>query len=369
MASPGWYPDPAGQPGAFRFWDGGAWSAELSDTPYAPAPGQAPAPPPPPPGPPADAFGYQSYAGAPTQSDWGPTPGAPSQPQQFPPAPPAASSSGRGWVVALVALVAAIALGVATFFVVEALTDDGSSTSDSSASGPDERATDPAPTSPPTDQPSDQPSADPSAGTSDGASDGPSEPPETVDPAGLQCTGGLPTQGATGVQGRFVTGGGLRMPRAKGFTTRADGDRGGVFVFADGVTAPSKVIEQVGSTGWVALYALGGLPRANGFDSPQQAAETVLGCMTSSKAFYRGYTGTDVLDAGATTVGGADAWEITADVNIDDPELTVTGDVAKVIVVDTGDPDLYGLFVSVVPIGDDELIAQQTDQAAKLRLE
>lgn len=30
---PGWYPDPAGAPGRFRYWDGTSWSAETTDNP------------------------------------------------------------------------------------------------------------------------------------------------------------------------------------------------------------------------------------------------------------------------------------------------------------------------------------------------
>jgi hypothetical protein len=48
MASglPGWYPDPAGQAGLFRYWDGQAWSEQLSPTPYSPPPaGPGPAAP------------------------------------------------------------------------------------------------------------------------------------------------------------------------------------------------------------------------------------------------------------------------------------------------------------------------------------
>ncbi|MEL4359054.1 MULTISPECIES: DUF2510 domain-containing protein [unclassified Luteococcus] len=33
MSMPGWYPDPAGAPGRFRYWDGSAWSAETTDNP------------------------------------------------------------------------------------------------------------------------------------------------------------------------------------------------------------------------------------------------------------------------------------------------------------------------------------------------
>lgn len=39
MSVPGWYPDPGGQPGAYRYWDGDSWSAETSTDPRQPGPG------------------------------------------------------------------------------------------------------------------------------------------------------------------------------------------------------------------------------------------------------------------------------------------------------------------------------------------
>jgi Protein of unknown function (DUF2510) len=39
-ANPGWYPDPGGGQGLFRFWDGKAWSAAVSPNPSAPPPAQ-----------------------------------------------------------------------------------------------------------------------------------------------------------------------------------------------------------------------------------------------------------------------------------------------------------------------------------------
>ncbi|QDP98255.1 DUF2510 domain-containing protein [Microlunatus elymi] len=38
MASAGWYPDPGGQPGMYRYWDGQSWSAALSASPTAAPP-------------------------------------------------------------------------------------------------------------------------------------------------------------------------------------------------------------------------------------------------------------------------------------------------------------------------------------------
>jgi len=155
------------------------------------------------------------------------------------------------------------------------------------------------------------------------------------------------------------------LPKVPGFSL--DLDQAEAFVFATGVIAPAQVIEQTETTGWVALYALGGLPIANGFTSPEQAADTIITCMTQS-TFYENFTTRTDLDSSATTVDGADAWVITSEIRIDNPELQVTGDVAKVIVVDTGDPTSYGLFISVVPIGDQDLIDQQRSQEALLSL-
>jgi Protein of unknown function (DUF2510) len=38
-AFPGWYPDPAGVPGRYRYWDGSHWSTIITDDPSQPPPG------------------------------------------------------------------------------------------------------------------------------------------------------------------------------------------------------------------------------------------------------------------------------------------------------------------------------------------
>lgn len=42
--TPGWYPDPAGTTGRFRYWDGRQWSAQTTTDPTGPAPAAGPAP-------------------------------------------------------------------------------------------------------------------------------------------------------------------------------------------------------------------------------------------------------------------------------------------------------------------------------------
>ena len=384
MAAAGWYPDPSGQPGAFRYWDGDVWSETLADTPYGPPPGGvapppappaptqpiATSPPPPPPpggfdqptvvpgGTPSGGGGFQSYAAI---GPLGP-PSPPSWEGQVPP-PPSSPGNGSGRTVGLVlvAVATTLLLGIATFFVVGALVDEDDAVARSTAT--------PAPTVEPTPQP-DDPDPTPEASPDAPPTEQPTEPnPEGPNPDGpsvLQCTGGLPEQGVTGERGRFITGGGLRVPKPADYESALD--QGSAFTFADGVFAPSKIIEQGLTSGWVATYALGSLSRGNGFESPRQAAEVVVQCMAGSPNFYSDFTGSTELDSTETVVDGAPAWKLTQEIRIDDPELSVEGDIAKVVVVDTGDPSSYALFVSVVPIGDQAMIDAQDAAVGELEL-
>ena len=161
----------------------------------------------------------------------------------------------------------------------------------------------------------------------------------------------------------MIKGGGLVVPKVRGFNNDLPQDS--AFSFGDGVSTVTKQIEER----WVAVYAVGSLNKANGFTDPQQAAEVVLTCMTESESFYSGFAGRTDLGSEATTVAGDDAWVVDAEIRVDDPQVTVEGDVAKVLVVDTGDPSSFGLFVSVVPIGDQALIDQQQQVADGLTLQ
>ncbi|MDR1213567.1 MAG: DUF2510 domain-containing protein [Propionibacteriaceae bacterium] len=102
---PGWYPDPGGQPGMFRYWTGSAWSESLSPTPQAPPPpirlsSQASQP------------GYGSYGGYGGQTQT---------------VAPAKSKRSAGPILGLVALVLAVAVAVwyVLTYVVGGDSDDG----------------------------------------------------------------------------------------------------------------------------------------------------------------------------------------------------------------------------------------------------
>ncbi|MFB9315759.1 DUF2510 domain-containing protein [Nocardioides plantarum] len=344
MATPGWYPDPAGRPGAFRYWDGQDWGAEATEHPYA-APPTAP--------PHRGTPTYQSYATEPAAS-YPPLGSQGYAPQGYPPqgwSPDPPRSSGRAVWLVLLAVLLTLVLGVATFLVVRPLVDDddGSAARDTSTTGPVSQD--------PADRPSDQPSEQPSEQPTDQPSDQPTSDLFTDDrtPSARQCAGGSPRQGAVRITGGKQKGGGLTMPAPAGFSDADPLDQARAFTFATGVSAPSKIVAD----GWVAVTALGALPRVNGFGSTGQAAAEVLECMTQSSEFYENFSSARVTGARAIEVDGHPAWVVDAEIRVDDPEIDVEGDVARVVVVDTGDLERYGVLVSLVAIGQDELLAQQ----------
>ncbi len=149
----------------------------------------------------------------------------------------------------------------------------------------------------------------------------------------------------------------LSIPVPRGYA--ADTSYAATFTFADDFTPVQKVIEQNDTTGWVSIYGVGGLRKANGYTDPAQAAEVVMTCMAASPDLYQNFTGREDISSGAITVDGNDAYQLTVELRVDNPDLTVEGDVAQVIVVDMGDPQMFGLYITVVPIGDQKLIDQQ----------
>lgn len=363
MTQAGWYPDPAGQPQTYRYWDGTSWSQETTGDPYAPPP--APSGPPTPPPPPAWSPSQEpptvlGAGGTPPPSYGQATPGygaiqpPPSggygqQPPPgggFPPAPPSGGSPGSGLTILLVvvAVLVLIGLSVGGFFGYRALSGDDDNDTDA---GDSTSATDTATTD----------ATDPTSAASSDVT-APTTPTETA-PTDQQCRGGVPTpSGAPPAGADSISGGGLTIPVPRGYA--AETAYASAFTFADSFTPLQKVIEQAGSDyGWVSIYGVGGLRKANGFDDPAQAAEVVMTCMAQSPDLYSSFTGREDLSSGAITVDGTEAYQITAELRVDDPQLSVEGDVAQVVVVETGDPDQLGLYITVVPIGDQKLIRQQ----------
>jgi hypothetical protein len=242
-----------------------------------------------------------------------------------------------------------VGLSVAGFVGYRALSDDDS---DSDA-GDRTSATDP--TTEATDSPTTDLTTPSDTGTTEGA------------PTDQQCRGGVPTPLVTPRDdANRISGGGLSIPIPAGYT--AEVSYATFFTFAENFTPLQRTIEQVDNLGWVSIYGVGGLRKANGFDDPAQAAEAVVACMAASPDLYSSFTGREDLSSGELTIDGNEAFQITSELRVDDPVLTIEGDVSQVIVVDTGDAETFGLYITVVPIGDEELIAQQEAAVARIRV-
>ena len=173
------------------------------------------------------------------------------------------------------------------------------------------------------------------------------------------CASGAPEGGTA--PGPVLRGGGLEAPRPNGFEPKGFDL---AFTFGDKVVSVGRQVEP----DWVAVYALGGLSKDAGYTSLEQAAESVLTCMTGLAGVLQG-----VLRAQGP---GLERAHRRRPRRLADhrrgagrrPRGQREGDVATVIVVDTGAPGSYGLFVSVVPIGAPMLIGQQEQVAGSIRV-
>ncbi|UMG94006.1 hypothetical protein [Nocardioides sp. TF02-7] len=266
---------------------------------------------------------------------------------------------GRTVGLVVLAVLVVVGLGIGGYLGVSALVgDDGDADAGRDGSS---RTTD-APTE-------DTTGTDPTEDATDDPTDGTTALEEPTEPSTEQCTGGDPTPTTTPPAGaRNVSGGGLTMPVPRGYEPNVDYAM--PFTWADDFTPVQKVIE-IGDEqqyGWVSIYGVGGLARGNGFDDPAQAAEAVMQCMAASSDLYSSFTGRTDVSAGPVTVDGHEAHQVTAELRVDDPRLEATGDLAQVVVVDTGDPETLGLYITVVPLGDDALAREQARMVDRIRV-
>lgn len=241
-------------------------------------------------------------------------------------------STGKTVGIVVAAVLVLALLGVGGFFGIRALSgdDDGD--------GGDKKAD------------------DPTSQATDGPTDGPTdETSSTVRPSGIQCTGGKPEPTtAPDPKATTLTGGGLTIPKLDGYTT--DVRQSPAHTYADGFI--SQYVEVVPQK-WIGLYGVGAIPRANGFEGIDTTAEIIMQCLTTNDQIYKGFKDRKDLKNEEITVDGKPAHRITSELRVDDSTLPIEGDVTTVIIVDTGDPASYGVFVGVAPIGDTARIAQE----------
>lgn len=305
MAMPGWYPDPAGASGRYRYWNGQSWSQVTTADPTEPAPTPAL---------PGGADGSQ-----------------------------APRRKAAPWLLAVAVL---LVLAVAGVFVVRAVLGnrdtivDSAPLPSSTVSGWDDSS----PTEP----------SDPSA--SPQPTPTPSSPAEQV-----PCPQGDPTARQPHPEDGRLHGGGLSIPRQKGW----DGPSpSGALSWAYDVEGQTKQIEPR----WIAMLGVGALFTGDGFDEPRRAAEMVMQCTVTSP-FYIDFRGRKDLWSKAVTVDGRPGWSLRSEIRIENPDIYAEGDIVEVTVVDAGSPESLGMFLGAVPIGDEVLIKTMDQTVKDLRVE
>ncbi|MCW2811540.1 MAG: hypothetical protein JWP61_1998 [Friedmanniella sp.] len=316
MAAAGWYPDPAGTPGAYRYWDGRSWSAETTADP----------------------------AGRPPTAPGG---------------PPVRRRRALPLLIGALALVVLLVVGAVVLW--PRLTDGttGGPVPTSSVTGGDDSS----PTSSPTPRPTGPSLLSPRPTTSPR----PTSPRPTVSPGSpsapgtAPCPEGQPTARQDHpVDGR-VHGGGLSFAEQPGFTETPQGSG---LSWAYDVGAQEKRVEPH----WFSLLAVGALSTVDGFEQPEQAAELVMEC-TATSSYYQDFTGRDDLSSAAVTVHGHPGWLLRSRITIDSPDIAATGDVVEVLVVDLGSPESLAMFWGAAPIGDAALGDQLTSVRRSLRVD
>jgi len=315
VSEPGWYPDPGGRPGHYRFWDGQAWGlSTTSELPGGPGPG----------GPAGSAGG----------ADGGTGPGR-----------------SRGLRIGLAATAAAVVLVLVAVGAL-VLRERSRATVDPAPVPAPSVTTPPSTAAPLPTGPSTEPGPDPSGG--------PSGTPSPV-PSAEPCLFGSPYSRQDYPRDDRVHGGSLSFPLPAGWTY--PGRQVDSFTWAYDVGEADTQVQQQ----WYSTYAVGAVSVADGFEDPAGAAERMMGC-TLASSLYRGVTSrTDLVDE-ETSVGGYPAWTLRSEIRADDPRTTSGGDTVQITVVDLDSGEALAFFWGCAPLGDAALTAQLDEVASELEV-
>jgi hypothetical protein len=374
-ANAGWYPDPGGGQGLYRYWDGQAWSAATTSNPASAPPPQGLVNP----GSAAGTAGSTAHAnygqgsygqgsygqgsygqgsygqgsygqnvygqgssafgtggtggtsgtsgtsgtGAPAagRAPYGQA-GAPGQPGQPAYLQLPKKRSGIGWWVGAAALL--LVLVVVAVFAIRAATSGGTAAG-GGASG--------------------QASADQCPPT---RSDSPSA---TAPPADGRVHGGPVSYPQLGSPWGAPTGEN-RVP------------------FGVNVLSQNVLVEQnydgAGSN-WVASVTIGELQAGDGFFTPEQGSQIVVRCILG--AFYgKNQVNSDVTVNKATTIDGHDAWLVESKLTFDIPNLQTKGERLIVAIVQAG-TERSGLYYASIPDTTPELLQPARDALAQLKVD
>jgi len=312
MSKAGWYPDPGGQQGMFRWWDGMQWTPQLTANPYAGPPQADPMQP----------FAAPTGPGAlPMQDGTQPHPQAPYDYSSY----DTRRRSGPGPILALAAVaVLLVGLVVGSLFLLGG-----------GRLGP---------------LGGEQPASNPTADLCPRRSAVDVSPAPHVNPPGR------------------VQGGKLSYPQLGepwGVVKEETRVPFGRDVFGQDVMLESNY-DGRGSS-WVASLVVGELVAGDGFFSPEQGAEIVTRCVLG--VFYGDAEigRTDRVNQ-ATTVDGHDAWLVEMHLTFDIPGLQEKGETAIIMIVATA-PESSSIYYASIPDSRPDLLQTARQIQGQLRVE
>jgi hypothetical protein len=297
MPVAGWYPDPAGVPKRYRYWDGSRWSSFTSDDPRRPAPGERPA-----------------SGSTPTEPALG--------------GPPSGPSRRRRLSLIIGVFAVAVTVAVAAIFIDNFRSLIGNPLPSPTARGSGESSANPRTTSTPESQ----------------------TPSATPTPL-VRCPKGNPNLRASHPTDGRVHGGNLSFEEQPTFEPAAFEPR---FSFAYDVLQQTLPVSQ--NTPWIAQLAVGQLRGKDGFvNDPKNTVESLVRCVMTGN-MYSPYlpTRTDIRSEGLS-IDGHSGWLIESEITVDRPDLAVAGDHTIFMVVRDGKD--WGFFFGAVPLGNAQLDA------------
>jgi Protein of unknown function (DUF2510) len=333
-ANPGWYPDPGGGQGLFRYWDGKAWSAATSPNPSAPPPspglvggGTAQQG-----GQPYGQTGQPTYAQQREQAAYGQ--GAPASFGQSTYDPTSSSAyanyqelekkkSPIGWWIAGAALV--IVIIVVAVLAIRAVTGGGTGTSGGPVTQPSQDAC-------------------PSQTTA-------SPEPSVSQPADGRVHGGPVSYPLLGPPW------GPPQPPSNPVPFGKD-------VLNQTVTVEENYDGK--GTLWVASILVGELQAGDGFFTPEQGSQIVVKCILG--AFYGDNpVNSNVKVNEKTTIDGHEGWLVESQLTFDIEGLETKGELLIVAIVSAGNRS--GLYYASIPDTTPELVQPARDALKQLQVD